>query len=105
MPIEYTRDEILEWLKKHFENCGYEVEKYSPKFHPVRVPLYGKSSNNTEDDIAIDFTLSNTISKDAFLPTKTINSVQILEAGPLAFYQYYFIHPNLSYNCILRYTR
>lgn len=42
MSKEYTREEMLEWLKKHFKDNGYEVTPYSDEFKPARVPLYCK---------------------------------------------------------------
>lgn len=39
MKGEYTRDEMLGWLKKHYSD-RYKVETYSDEFLPVRVPLY-----------------------------------------------------------------
>jgi len=33
---------MLEWLKKHFKDNGYEVTSYSDEFKPARVPIYCK---------------------------------------------------------------
>lgn len=38
----YTREEMLHWLIKHFKERGYEVTPYSDEFKPARVPLYCK---------------------------------------------------------------
>ena len=40
MSEEYTRNEMLQWLKKHFEQQGYKVKDYSENLKPARVPLY-----------------------------------------------------------------
>lgn len=99
MSREYTREEIIQWLKDYFTQEGYEVMRYSDEFLPVRVPLYGRSSSDQKPDVAVDFTLSSVLSKDTFLPPMTIDKVKIYEASPLCFYQYYFIqaHVYLAY--------
>lgn len=40
MNEEYALDEMLQWLKKHFEQQGYKVKYYSEDLKPARVPLY-----------------------------------------------------------------
>ncbi len=87
---EYTSDEMLKVLKEHFRNQGYKVEEYNDKFLPARVPLYCKNESKA-DEIVIDFTTTNIISKETFFPTDIIDRVRIHEAAPVRFYQYYFI--------------
>jgi len=91
MSREYTRDEMLDWLKKHFEKNKYEVEQYSDEFLPARVPLYCKKEEGSEiDEVVIDFTTDEIISKDAFFHSPSIGGVTILDASSMSFYQYYF---------------
>jgi len=91
----YTRDEMLEWLKQYFKGRKYEVEDYSPEFDPARVPLYcvRKEQEIIIDEIVIEITTDEIISKDGFFPLFSIAWEGIKneeEACPVRFYQYYF---------------
>lgn len=89
---EYTRDIMLKGLTEYFKSQGYQVEEYNDRFLPARVPLYCKKEKKGKtDEIVIDFTTANIISKDTFFPTDVIDGVKIHEASPVRFYQYYFI--------------
>lgn len=91
MSKEYTREEMLEWLKKYFEKNKYEVERYSDNFLPARVPLYCKKEDGRGiDEVVIEITTDEIISKDAFFHSPYIGGVTILDASPMSFYQYYF---------------
>ena len=91
MSREYTRDEMLELLKKHFEKNKYEVEEYCDSFLPARVPLYCKKENGSGiDEVVIEITTDEIVSKEAFFHSPSIGGVTILDASPMSFYQYYF---------------
>jgi len=88
---EYPRDEMLQWLEQYFRDRGFEVYKYSDRFLPARVPLYcEKKEGDITNEVVIEFTTDNIISKDAFFPLLTVDRVKIREAAPVRFYQYYF---------------
>jgi len=95
MDREYTRDEMLEWLKQHFRDREYEVKRYSDVFLPARVPLYcvKQEQEIIIDEIVIEITTDKIISKDGFFPLFSIAGEGIKndeEASPVRFYQYYF---------------
>lgn len=96
MDREYTRDEMLEWLKQHFrDRKKYEVKRYSDEFLPARVPLYcvKQEQEIIIDEIVIEITTDKIISKDVFFPLFSIAGEGIKneeEASPVRFYQYYF---------------
>lgn len=95
MNKKYTRDEMLKCLKQHFEDREYIVEKYSDEFDPARVPLYcvKKEQGENIDEIVIEITTDDIISKDRFFPLFSTADEGIkssTEASPVRFYQYYF---------------
>lgn len=98
MSKEFTRDEMLRRLEEHFKQHGYEVTAYSDDFLPARVPLYcvKKTSGGTEE-IVIEITTDRIISKDDFFPLLIIDQVEIPEASPVRFYQYYFPKAKIYY--------
>ena len=91
----YTGGEMLEWLTKYFHDREYEVKKYFPEFEPARVPLYcvKKEQEEIVDEIVIEITIDEIISKESFFPPFSIAAEGIEneeEAAPVRFYQYYF---------------
>jgi len=88
----YTREKMLLWLEKYFKDLGYEVDQYSEKFLPARVPLHcEKKEGNKIAEVVIEITTDRIISKNSFFPPLTVKGVKILlEASPVRFYQYYF---------------
>lgn len=95
----YTVDKMLEWLEKHFKDDGYDVDTYSDEFLPVRVPLYcvKKEQNKIIDEMVIEITTDEIISKASFFPTLPIGKVLVQEASPARFYQYYFPYAKIFY--------
>lgn len=91
---EYTPDEMVGKLKKYFRDQGYEVDENSKKFQPARVPLYCRQQ---DEEIVIDFTIDRLISKKIFFPSETIEGVEIQDASPVRFYQYYFTHAKIFF--------
>jgi len=88
---EYTRDEMLRWLEEYFNSGGYEVDRYSDRFLPARVPLYcEKKEGDKTDEVVIEITTDKVISKDEFFRPLTVEGIRIMEASPARFYQYYF---------------
>jgi len=96
MIIEYTLDEMVQSLKKHFENKQYTVEKYSDEFLPARVPLYCRKivDDNKTIEAVIDITTAYVITKDLFFPQKKIGKLKY-EASSVRFFQNYFINANI----------
>ena len=91
---EYTPSEMVCKLKKYFEAKGYEVDENSKKFQPARVPLYCRKQDK---EIVIDFTIDRFISKKIFFPSETIEGVEIQDASPVRFYQYYFTNAKIFF--------
>ncbi len=95
---EYSREEMISWIKKYFGDQGYDIVPYSPDFLPARVALHGKREHeNRTDEIVVELTNDKIITIDIFLPEVTINGVTILEASPIRFYQYYFINAEVYF--------
>ena len=100
MSKKYTSDQMIKWLKDYFTTLGYEVDDYAKQFRPARVPLYCVKKQNSEiiEEIIIDITEAETISKEDFFPSLEIpdageseaGSLEIPEASTVRFYQYYF---------------
>ena len=91
MNEEYTRDQMLQWLEQYFKIRGYVVDTYSGEFLPARVPLYcKKKKGNKTEEVVIEITTDKIIRRDDFFPPLSIGSVEIPEASPVRFYQYYF---------------
>lgn len=91
MSEEYTRDQMLQWLEQYFKSRGYVVDTYSGEFLPARVPLYcKKKKGNKTEEVVIEITTDKIIRRDDFFPSLHIDSVEIPEASPVRFYQYYF---------------
>jgi len=91
MNEEYTRDQMLQWLEQYFKSRGYVVDTYSREFLPARVPLYcKKKEGNKTEEVVIEITTDKIIRRDDFFPSLLIGSVEIPEASPVRFYQYYF---------------
>ena len=98
--MKYDSDEMLDWLKQHFEQKGYQVQLYSEELLPARVPLYCvKEEHGSErNEIIIEFTTDKIITKKDFFPTLNIPSkntpteppLEISEVSSVSFYQYYF---------------
>ncbi len=98
MNVEYTRDEMVNWLETKYRDKGYIVEHYSDKFLPARVPLHcEKKENGGIDEIVIEITNDERISKDDFFPLLIIKENYILDASPVRFYQYYFPNAKIYY--------
>ena len=87
---------MISWLKKHFEDSKYVVQEYSLDFYPARVPLHCEKKNGDDkDEVVVEITTDDVITKDSFLPTKVIGGVEIREASPVSFYQYYFVQAKI----------
>ncbi len=93
MTRQYTRSEMVTWLRAFFQKQGYDVEDY-PEVGGVRVPLHCKRQRNDtdgrSDEIAVDVTTSPTVSADEFFPTIKMHRVEIVSASATRFYQHYF---------------
>lgn len=96
MNVEYTRDEIFQWLKNYFhKELGFSknsIKRYPKDLGPVRVPLYcvKKEDDKIVDEIVVDIYLQNIILKIQFFPTIEEDDISVVDASPVTFYQYYF---------------
>ncbi len=100
MDKEYTRIEMLEWLKGHYKKNGYKPDSYSKEFLPARVALYCSKTKNNKivEEIIVEPTTDESLSIEYFFPTLHIPNVEMPEAppvripgaSPVRFYQYYF---------------
>jgi len=96
MNVEYTRDEIFQWLENYFhKELGFSknsIKRYPKDLGPVRVPLYcvKKEDDKIVDEIAVDIYLQNIILKSQFFPTIEEDDISVVDASPVTFYQYYF---------------
>lgn len=96
---EYSRETMEQLLEKHFVDQGYNVDKYSDKYLPARVPLHCEKKEDKEiDEIVIDITTDRNISKDDFFPDITVSGNPILEASPVRFFRYYFPTAKVYYS-------
>jgi len=95
---EYTRDEMVQWIAKYYEDLGYKTHRYSDDFLPARVPLYCvRKESDAIDEMAIEITTDRIISRDAFFPDITVHGVKIPEASSVRFYQHYFPKAKIYY--------
>lgn len=85
MSREYTPEEMLQWLKDHFDEMGYEVTRYSKEFLPARVPLYcvKKEGDRIVEQIVVEVTTDEDLSIGDFFPKLLIRNVEIPEARPV----------------------
>jgi hypothetical protein len=83
---EFTPNEIIDIIRKSFEDQGYNVDINSDKFQPARVPIYCKKY---DDERIIEYTIDKEITKGKFIPPEQIDGVEF-ESSPVKFYQYYF---------------
>lgn len=105
MNKEYTRVEMLEWLRKHFKNSGYEVTLYSKEFLPARVAFYclKKDNDKIKEEIIIEPTTYESLSVDDFFPKLYIPNIEMKDkppvripgASPIRFYQHYFSYAKI----------
>lgn len=104
---EYTRIEMLEWLKNHFEKLGYKVSLYSKEFLPARVALYCSKTDGGKiiEELVIEPTTDKQISIEKFFPILYLSETEIPEdpsikihgASPTRFYRYYFPHAKIFF--------
>lgn len=91
MPTEYTREEIIEKVKRYFEDEGFSCQEYSESLGEVRLPLYcsKRVEDGTELEIVVDIITESKVSKSLYLPTLTVEGAKIEDACPPRFFQYY----------------
>ena len=87
----YTREEIIEKVKRYFEDRNFKCEVYWEELGDVRLPLYcfKRRGDTIEEEIGIDVITESTISRVTYFPTIISQKAEIINACSVKFFQYY----------------
>ena len=87
----YTREEIIERVKKHFDDRDFKCEVYWKELGEVRLPLYcvKRRGDTIEEEIGIDVITERTISRATYFPKIPFQKGVIINACSVKFFQYY----------------
>lgn len=96
MESTYSRKELILHVTTYFRSKGFQTEEYSLRWKgEVRIPLYchknveESDGTDREDEIVIDIISDVSISKDQYMPSISVDSMDLDDACPPIFFQYY----------------
>jgi len=92
MTSDYSLVQMVDQLSDYFATAEFQPTDYSDDFGDVRLPLYCVKLDDNDsiiEEIVVEIITEPVITKNIYLPDKTISGAKIKNASSVQFFRYY----------------